>query len=122
MPQNENWLIERVAKVNPHTIVVLDAGGSVATKGWLDHTAALLHAFYPGSEGNVALAEIIFGTTDPSGKLPFSWEKRWEDSAAYGNYPDRDHPNSNSYKEGPFLGYRWFDAKNTELLFPWVSG
>ena len=122
LPRNQDWLIDRVAKVNPHTVVVLNAGGSVATKSWLDHAEALVHAYYPGTEGNTALAEIIFGRTNPSGKLPFSWEKRWEDDAAYGNYPSHDHPTANAYKEGVLLGYRWFDAKNVEPQFPFGFG
>ena len=85
-------------------MVVLDAGGSVETASWVDHVPALLHAYYPGSEGNTALAEILFGRTNPSGKLPFSWEKRWEDCAAYGNYPDKEHPKTNTYKEGRVSG------------------
>ena len=76
----------------------------------------------PGSAGNIALAEILLGKTNPSGKLPFTWEKQWQDNAAWGNYPDHDHPRSNTYKEGLFLGYRWFDAKNIEPLFPFGFG
>ena len=120
-PQQEDF-IRRLAKLNPHTVVVLNAGGSVATAGWIGHAEALLHAYYPGQEGNVALAEILFGKTTPSGKLPFSWEKRWEDSAAFGNYPSAKHPHSNTYKEAVLLGYRWFDAKDIAPLFPFGFG
>ena len=122
LPPDQDKLIARVAKVNPHTIVVLNAGGSVATASWIDHAAALVHAYYPGTAGNLALGDILFGAVNPSGKLPFSWEKRWEDNAAYGNYPDKEHPTANTYKEGVFLGYRWFDAKNREPLFPFGHG
>ena len=72
-------------------------------------------------EGGTAIAEILFGKTNPSGKLPFSWEKKWEDSAAYGNFP-MDNQKSVTYKEGVFLGYRWFDAKKMEVLFPFGFG
>ena len=122
LPTAQARLIQKVAKVNPHVVVVLNAGGSVETLPWIAQVPALLHAYYPGSEGNTALAEIIFGKTNPSGKLPFSWEKRWEDSAAFGNYPNAEHPKANTYKEGVFLGYRWFDAKNREPLFPFGFG
>ena len=122
LPGGQVNLITALAKLNGRVAVVLNAGGSVGTASWIERVPALLHAFYPGSEGNTALAEIIFGKTNPSGKLPFSWEKRWEDSAAYGNYPDKDHPTANTYKEGVFLGYRWFDAKNKEPLFPFGFG
>ena len=112
LPPEQEAYIHRLAKLNPRLVVVLNAGGSVATAGWINQAPALLHAYYPGQEGNVALSEILFGKLSPSGKLPFSWEKRWEDSAAYGNYPTKEHPHSNTYKEGVLLGYRWFDAKN----------
>ncbi len=122
LPPEQDKFIARVAKVNPHTVVVLNAGGSVATASWIGHAAALLHAYYPGTAGNLALGRILFGEVNPSGKLPFSWEKRWQDSAAYGNYPSKEHPHSNTYKEGVLLGYRWFDAKGTEPLFPFGFG
>ena len=122
LPGGQARFITALAKLNSRVVVVLNAGGSVETASWIEHVPALLHAYYPGSEGNTALAEIVFGRTNPSGKLPFSWEKRWEDSAAYGNYPDKEHPKANTYKEGVFLGYRWFDAKNLEPLFPFGFG
>ena len=122
LPPDQDHLITRVARVNPRVVVVLNAGGSVATESWVHRATALIHAYYPGTMGNVALGGIVFGTINPSGKLPFSWEKRWEDSAAYGNYPNSDHPKSNTYKEGVFLGYRWFDAKDREPLFPFGFG
>ena len=122
LPPEQDAFIRRIAKLNPRTVVVLNAGGSVATADWIGQAAALLHAYYPGQEGNVALAEILFGKTNPSGKLPFSWEKRWEDSAASGNYPSEKHPHNNTYKEGVLLGYRWFDTKNIAPLFPFGFG
>lgn len=122
LPLEQEAYIRRLAKLNPKLVVVLNAGGSVATAGWVEQAAALIHAYYPGQEGSVALAEILFGKTNPSGKLPFSWEKRWQDSAAYGNYPSKEHPKSNTYKEGVLLGYRWFDAKGMEPLFPFGFG
>ncbi len=122
LPAGQAHLVSALAKLNGHVIVVLNAGASAQTAGWIDHVPVLLHAYYPGAEGNTALAEIIFGKTNPSGKLPFSWEKRWEDCAAYGNFPDKEHPKANTYKEGVFLGYRWFDAKNKEPLFPFGFG
>lgn len=122
LPNYQDTLIARAADLNPRVIVVLNAGGSVATASWVKRAQALLHAYYPGGAGNVALAEIVFGITNPSGKLPFSWEARWEESAAFGNYPDKNNPASNTYKEGVFLGYRWFDSKNIEPLFPFGFG
>ena len=122
MPPGTSEMIRAVAAANPRTVVVLNAGGSVETASWIDSAAGLIHAFYPGQSGNTALAEILFGQINPSGKLPFSWEKRWEDSAAYGHYPDAANAKSNDYREGLLLGYRWFDAKKIEPLYPFGFG
>jgi beta-glucosidase len=122
MPPGHSVLIQSVVKLNPRTIVVLNSGGSVSTASWIGRTKAFIHAYYPGSAGNIALADILVGKVNPSGKLPFSWEEHWEDSAAYGNYPNPDHPKSNTYKEGLFLGYRWFDEKKIEPLFAFGFG
>jgi beta-glucosidase len=115
-------LIQAVAAANPRTIVVLNAGGSVESMSWIDSVAALVHAFYPGQAGGTALAEMLFGQTNPSGKLPFSWEKRWEESAAYEHYPLAANPEANDYKEGLLLGYRWFDTQKIAPLFPFGFG
>ena len=122
LPPGQPEMIQAVAALNPRVVVVLNAGGSVETAGWLDKTPVLLHAFYPGQEGGTAIAELLFGKITPSGKLPFTWEKKWEDSAAFGNYPTKSDPKSNTYKEGVLLGYRWFDTKNIEPLFPFGFG
>ncbi len=122
LPPGQAELIGAVAKLNPRVIVILNAGGSVESADWIGSAPALLHAFYPGQAGGQALADILFGDVNPSGKLPFSWEKRWEDCAAYGNYPTAESGRVNTYKEGVFLGYRWFDAKGIEPLFPFGYG
>jgi beta-glucosidase len=123
LPPGQEEMIQEAVKLNPRTIVVLNAGGSVASEKWVGSIPALLHAYYPGQEGGLAIAEILFGKTNPSGRLPFSWEKRWEDSAAYGHYPSyEDKAPNNDYAEGVFLGYRWFDAKGIKPLFPFGFG
>jgi len=122
LPPGQEEVIAAAAKLNPKTIVILNAGGSVATAKWIGQVPALLDAFYPGQNGGTALAEILFGKTSPSGKLAFSWEKRWEESAAYGNYPTDQDKTRNNYAEGVFLGYRWFDSKKIEPLFPFGFG
>lgn len=121
LPGRQEELIKEAADLNPKTVVILTAGGSVATSGWIAKIPAFLHAWYPGQDGGKALAEILFGTTNPSGHLPISFEKKWEDCAAYPNYPTKDSPN-NTYKEGIFIGYRWFDSKNIAPLFPFGYG
>lgn len=115
-------LLHLAADLNSSVIAILYAGGSVSTEGWLERIPAFLHAWYPGQEGGTALAEILFGDVNPSGKLPISFEKRWEECAAYPNYPTDDQPGNNRYNEGVFVGYRWFDKKQIEPLYPFGYG
>jgi beta-glucosidase len=122
LPWGEEDLIKSVTGLNPRTIVILNAGGSVETAGWVSGVPAMIDAFYPGQEGGTAIAEVLLGRTNPSGKLPFTWEKRWEDCPAYGNYPTEQTPEANTYTEGVFAGYRGFDAKGVEPLFPFGFG
>ena len=120
LPEGQDELIAAVARANPRTVVVLNSGGPVIPRGWLEAVPALVQAFYPGQEGGAALAEILFGDASPAGKLPASWPRRWEDSHAFGRYPGRD--GVVSYEEGLLVGYRWFDAKKIEPLFPFGHG
>src|ERR1700680_4855985 len=69
-----------------NTIVVLTAGGNVDMTQWIDNVPAILRAWYPGQEGGTALAQLIFGDYSPSGKLPASFERRWEDNPAFHSY------------------------------------
>ena len=120
LPDGQEALIQAVAEANPRTVVILNAGGNVAMAGWLDQVPALIHAWYPGQAGGTALAEILFGDVNPGGKLPASFEKQWEDAAAYGNFPAKDR--KIHYTEGIFTGYRHFDAKGVEPRFPFGFG
>ena len=91
LPYPQDELIQLASAANPHTIVVLNSGGNVEMNPWIDHVPALLHAWYPGQAGGKCFAEILLGDTNPSGKLPQSWEKRFEDNAAFGqvSYPGK---------------------------------
>ncbi len=122
LPAEQEQLIQEVAKVNTNTIVVLTAGGNVATANWLGEVAGLLHVWYPGQEGGTALAEILFGVINPSAKLPVSFEKRWEDNACFNGYYDRDNDKHVKYSEGIFMGYRHFDKNGIDPLFPFGFG
>ena len=122
LPPGQAAVIQAVAKLNPRTVVILNAGGSVETASWIDQVPALLDAFYPGQAGGTALAEILFGKTNPSGKLVFSWEKKWEDSPTHDTYPTKENGYKNTYTEGVFVGYRGYDARNIEPLFPFGFG
>jgi beta-glucosidase len=122
LPEEQERLITEIGKTNKDFIVVLNAGGNVDMSTWLDKTKALVHAWYPGQEGSLAIAEILCGVTNPSGKLPVSFEKRWEDNATYGSYYDKDGDKHVKFTEGIFVGYRHFDKDNIEPNFPFGFG
>jgi beta-glucosidase len=122
LPSDQEELIKEVAKVNKNTIVVITAGGNIAMTGWINNIAGLLHSWYSGQEGGTAIAEILFGDINPSGKLPISCEKKWEDNPCYPYYYDTDNDRKTEYTEGVFIGYRYYDTKNVEPLFPFGFG
>jgi beta-glucosidase len=120
LPAGQDDLINAVEQANPHTIVVINTGDPVTMTKWLDNTPALLDMWYGGQEGGHAIASILFGDANPSGKLPVSFPKKWEDSPAYGNYPGVNL--KVNYAEGIYVGYRYFDTKNVEPQFPFGFG
>lgn len=122
LPYGQDELISRVAKANPRTAVVVMSGAPVEMDAWLDRVPAVLQAWYAGMEGGNALARILFGDVNPSGKLPCTFPARLEDSPAHalGAYPGKD--GTVRYDEGLLVGYRWFDAKSIEPLFPFGHG
>ena len=120
LPPGQDELIATVAKANSKTIVVLNSGSPVLMNKWIDKIPALLQAWYPGQEGGNAVADILFGDFNPSGKLPMTFIKKWEDSPAYENYPGKN--DVVNYAEGIFVGYRHFDKKQIEPLFPFGHG
>jgi beta-glucosidase len=122
LPGGQDALIRQMLSVNKNTIVVLTAGGNVDMTRWIDDVPGLVHAWYPGQEGGTALAQILFGEYSPSGKLPVSFERRWEDSATYSSYYPKTGEKKVVYSEGVFLGYRHFDRSTTKPLFPFGFG
>jgi len=122
MPFKQNELIEKVQAVNPNTIVVLNAGGNVDMAPWVDRAKGVLHAWYPGQEGAIAVAEIIFGKTNPSGKLPVSFETKLEDNPTFNSYWDDDKDLNVEFTEGIFVGYRHYDKSNIKPIFPFGYG
>jgi beta-glucosidase len=122
LPGGQDKLIEAIAAVNPHTIVTLNSGGSVATSDWIGKVPAFLQTWYGGQQAGTALAKILFGEVNPSGKLPISWERRLEDSPAYGNFIETADSKDVHYTEGIFLGYRQFDRGAVKPLFPFGFG
>jgi len=121
LPYGQDELIHKIVAANPKTIVVLE-GTMVEMDAWLDKVPALLQAWYPGMEGGNALARVLFGDVNPSGKLPATFPKKLSDSPAHapGNYPGTN--GTVTYAEGLLVGYRWFDAKNIEPQFPFGFG
>ncbi len=121
LPFGQDELIRRVAEANPRTIVVLIDGGAVEMP-WIDHVGAVVEAWYPGMEGGNAIAGLLFGDVNPSGKLPCTFPKQLSDSPAQvmGDFPGKK--GVERYNEGLLVGYRWFDAKNIEPLFPFGFG
>jgi len=120
LPAGQDDLIAAVEKANPHTVVILNTGDPVSMSNWLDHTPALLDMGYGGEEGGHALASILFGDANPSGKLPISLPKRYEDNPAFANYPGANL--EVNYAEGIYVGYRYYDTKNVEPQFPFGFG
>jgi beta-glucosidase len=118
---NQDELIEAVAAANPHTVVVLKTGSAVFMP-WVDKVSAILEAWYPGEEDGSAVAAVLFGDVNPSGKLPITFPRRLADLPA--NTPEQ-YPGTNNvahYSEGVFVGYRHYDAENIEPLFPFGHG
>jgi beta-glucosidase len=122
MPFKQDGLIKAVTAVNPNTVVVLNAGGNVDMNAWFDEVKGLVHAWYPGQEGSLAVAEILFGITNPSGKLPASFEEKWEDNPTFGNYFDDDNDLNVELSEGIFPGYRHYDQSVVKPRFPFGFG
>jgi beta-glucosidase len=112
-------LIEKVAAANKNTVVILNTGSPIEMP-WLDRVAAVVQAWYPGQECGHAIADVLFGDVNPSGKLTQTFPVRIEDNPAYINYPgenDQVH-----YGEGIFVGYRYYEKKKVRPLFPFGFG
>ena len=120
LPAGQDELIEAVSQANKHTIVVINAGGPVVMSKWIAHVSAIVDMWYGGQEGGNAIADVLFGDANPSGKLPVSFVKEWKDSPAYGHYPGENL--QVDYAEGIYVGYRYFDKKKIEPLFPFGYG
>ncbi|HEY4952729.1 MAG TPA: glycoside hydrolase family 3 C-terminal domain-containing protein, partial [Verrucomicrobiae bacterium] len=123
LPAGQDELLKKIVRANPKTVVVLIGGGAVEMDdGWLSRVPALLYAWYPGLEGGNALAGVLFGDVNPSGKLPCTFPKKLADSPAHalGVYPGTN--NVVIYKEGLLVGYRWYDTKDIQPLFPFGHG
>jgi beta-glucosidase len=124
LPEFQDELIKNVSAANPQTVVVFHGGGNFDSQQWINQVAGLVEAFYPGQNGGQALAEILFGDVNPSGKLPITMEKQAQDNPAYATFPNpvNQHPDSITYSEGIFIGYRGYDQSGIAPLFPFGFG
>ena len=118
----QDELINQIAAANKKTIVVMTSGGGVDMTAWVDRVPALLEAWYPGQEGGTAVAQLLFGDFNPSGRLPISIERRWEDNATHDTYYPKSGTTKVEYTEGVFVGYRHFDKATVKPLFPFGFG
>ncbi len=121
LPFGQVELIEKVLEVNPNTIVVMIAGAPFDINSIKEKSKALVWSWFNGSEGGNALADVILGNVNPSGKLPWTMPKSINDSPAHAT---NSFPGDQTlyYKEGLLVGYRWFDTKNVEPLYPFGYG
>ncbi len=113
-------MIKAVTAVQPNTIVILNNGAPVVMSEWIDDTAAVLEAWMMGQAGGGAIADVLVGKVNPSGKLAETFPRRLEDTPAFINYPGEN--GSVRYGEGIFIGYRYYDAKQVPTLFPFGYG
>ena len=121
LPFGQQALIEQVLEANPNTVVVMIGGAPFDIGRIKEKSSALVWSWYNGSEGGNALADVLLGTVNPSGRLPWTMPKRIDDSPAHatGSFPG---DSTVSYAEGLLVGYRWFDTRNIEPLYPFGYG
>ncbi len=120
LSENQVALINEVSKVNPNTIVVINAGAQLNMLPWISNVKAVVWAFFPGQEGTQAMTDVLTGVQNPSGKLPFTIAKQWTDYPSSSNFPGAN--GEVEYKEGILVGYRYFDTKKVEPLYPFGYG
>jgi beta-glucosidase len=131
LPEDQERLVQACVAENVNTVVIVTSGSGIRMTDWNDKAKAILYAWYGGQIGNQALAEILSGKINPSGKLPFTIEKEFKDSPGFGYVPkgedlytgwsdkeEKAHPVFDiNYTEGVFVGYRWYEKKNIEPLY-----
>ncbi len=137
LPKNEENFIRMAVEANPNTIVLVNSGSGIRMTRWNDRTAAVIYGWYPGQNGMKAIADVISGDLNPSGKLPMTIEKEFKDSPADGTMPKGAEfyhlaPRAYNeklisvydvnYDESVLVGYRWFDTKGIEPLYPFGHG
>lgn len=119
LPGRQDELIARVAAVNPHTVVVINAGSPVSMP-WIDQVAGVMQIWFPGEEIGNVVADLLLGDAEPGGRLPVTLPRRLAETPAYLSHPGEG--GLARYDEGQFIGYRWYDARGIEPLFPFGHG
>lgn len=122
LPEADAQLMARIADCKVPVVGVVNAGGSIEMQGWEPSLKGLLWGWYGGQESGRAVADILFGKVNPSGKLPMTFEKKWEDNPAYNSYYDPDGDKHVKYTEGIFIGYRGYDKLKREVQYPFGYG
>jgi len=134
LPKEDESFMKNIVEKNSHTIAVINSGSGINMSAWNDKLAGLLYGWYGGQSGFTALADILTGKVNPSGKLPITIERSFNDSPAYGYLPVNatlykeiyNEPLIQvydvKYKEGVLVGYRWYDTKNITPLYPFGFG
>ncbi|MCT4563407.1 MAG: glycoside hydrolase family 3 C-terminal domain-containing protein [Maledivibacter sp.] len=120
LTKHQIQLIKAVASVQPKTVVILNNGSPVSMKEWIDHVPCVLQTWLMGQSGGGAVADILFGKTNPSGKLAETFPIKLSDNPAYINYPGEN--DKVIYGEGIFIGYRYYDKRDIEVQFPFGYG
>ena len=138
MNSNDERFVRSVVEANPNTIVLVHSGSAIDMTAWADKCAALIYGWYPGQNGTEALCDILVGKVNPSGKLPMTIERDFADSPAADSVPEgfslakaAGNPNEKAfhpwtydihYDESVLVGYRWYEKKGIETLFPFGYG
>jgi beta-glucosidase len=136
LPESTEQLVKKVSSLNKNVVVIVNSGSGIRMTDWYSKVSGIIYGWYPGQIGYKALAEIISGKTNPSGKLPISIEKNFKDSPGFPYIPegesfykgwDTDMDMSLPiydivYDEGIFVGYRWYESKKIEPLYPFGFG
>lgn len=122
MPAEQEELLLALTEANPKTVAVLTAGGNLDMRRWLDRVPALLYAWYPGQEGGTAIAEILAGKVNPSGRLPATFERALEDRSSCGCYHDADGDKRVALNDGVFFGYRHHERTGVAPQFAFGFG
>jgi beta-glucosidase len=120
LPAGQDELVKAVAQANRNTVVILNNGAPVNVSRWVSDVPSVLDAWFGGEEMGHAIADVLFGDVNPSGKLPFSFVNEFKGSPAYGNYPGENlHV---KYAEGIYVGYRYFEKHAITPQFPFGYG